>query len=121
MGIVLTGGSPRADVELAQRSEAAGFDHAFTIEFFHRHGYVRMIASAGAVADGYVGHPIATRSRHREVTRPLALRAFGPSLRAALLPSPLFFLPRTAALFGPADTLLCWHPGQQRLDMDNLI
>ena len=34
----------------------------------------RMIAAAGAVADGLVGHPIATRRWHREVTLP-GLRA----------------------------------------------
>jgi alkanesulfonate monooxygenase SsuD/methylene tetrahydromethanopterin reductase-like flavin-dependent oxidoreductase (luciferase family) len=34
----------------------------------------RMIATAGAVADGLVGHPIATRRWHREVTLP-GLRA----------------------------------------------
>lgn len=46
MGIILTGGSARGDVELAVRAEAAGFDAAFSIEFFNRHGY----AALGAIA-----------------------------------------------------------------------
>ena len=40
IGIILTAGSARGDVELAVRAEAAGFDGVFTIEFFNRHGYV---------------------------------------------------------------------------------
>ena len=46
-GLILTGGSARADVELAVRAEAAGFDSVFTIEFFNRHGFV----SLGAIAE----------------------------------------------------------------------
>ena len=34
IGLVLTGGSVRKDVELAQRAEAAGLDAVFTVEFF---------------------------------------------------------------------------------------
>ena len=33
-GLILTGGSASADVELAVRAEAAGFDAVFSIEFF---------------------------------------------------------------------------------------
>jgi probable F420-dependent oxidoreductase len=45
-GLILTAGSARADVELAIRAEAAGFDGVYSIEFFNRHGF----ASLGAVA-----------------------------------------------------------------------
>ena len=34
MGIILTAGGARADVELAKQAEAAGFDAVFTVEFF---------------------------------------------------------------------------------------
>src|SRR5215469_2259577 len=42
-----------------------------------------MIAAAGAVADGLVGHPIATRRWHTEVTLPLLERAGSRAGRAA--------------------------------------
>jgi probable F420-dependent oxidoreductase len=42
-----------------------------------------MIAAAGAVADGLVGHPIATRRWHREVTLPGLARAEASAGRAA--------------------------------------
>ena len=45
--LILTGGTARADVELARRAEAAGFDAAFAIEFMNRHGYVAL----GAIAE----------------------------------------------------------------------
>ena len=48
IGLILMGGSARADVELAQRAERAGFDSVFTIEFFNRHGYVPLGAIAQA-------------------------------------------------------------------------
>jgi probable F420-dependent oxidoreductase len=47
LGLILTAGSARADVELAKRAEAAGFDAVLTIEFFNRHGYVPL----GAIAE----------------------------------------------------------------------
>jgi probable F420-dependent oxidoreductase len=47
LGLILTAGSARADVELARRAEAAGFDAVLTIEFFNRHGY----APLGAIAE----------------------------------------------------------------------
>ena len=46
-GLILTAGSPRADVELAKRAEAAGFHGVYTIEFFNRHGF----AALGAIAE----------------------------------------------------------------------
>ena len=36
IGLVLTTGSARGDVELAMRAEAAGLDGVYTIEFFNR-------------------------------------------------------------------------------------
>ena len=47
LGLILTGGSARANVELARRAEAAGFDSVFAIEFFNQHGY----AVLGAIAE----------------------------------------------------------------------
>ena len=35
MGLILTGGSARGDVELAQRAEEAGFDSVFSIAFLN--------------------------------------------------------------------------------------
>lgn len=58
-GLILTGGSARADVELARRAEAAGFDGVFTIEFFHRHGYVPLGAIAEATRRVRLGTAIA--------------------------------------------------------------
>ncbi len=58
-GLVLTGGSARADVDLAIRAEAAGFDAVFTIEFFNRHGYVPLGAIAQATERIRLGTGIA--------------------------------------------------------------
>lgn len=59
IGMVLMGGSARADVELAVRAEAAGFDSAFTIEFFNRHGFVALGAMAQATSRIRIGTAIA--------------------------------------------------------------
>jgi len=59
MGIVLTGGSARGDLELAMRAEAAGFDAAFSIEFFNRHGYVTLGAIAARTRRLRIGTAIA--------------------------------------------------------------
>jgi probable F420-dependent oxidoreductase len=59
MGLVLTAGSARADVELARRAEAAGLDGVFTIEFFNRHGYVPLGAIAEATRRVAIGTGIA--------------------------------------------------------------
>jgi probable F420-dependent oxidoreductase len=59
LGLVLTGGSARADVALALRAEAAGLDGVFTIEFFHRHGYVPLGAIAQATRRVWIGTAIA--------------------------------------------------------------
>src|SRR5262245_16076687 len=59
IGIILTAGSARADVDLAIRAEAAGFDGVFTIEFFNRHGYVPLGAIAQATSRVRIGTAIA--------------------------------------------------------------
>ena len=59
IGLVLTGGSARADVELAVRAEAAGLDGVYTIEFFNRHGYVPLGAIAQATSRVRIGTAIA--------------------------------------------------------------
>jgi probable F420-dependent oxidoreductase len=58
-GLVLTAGTARGDVELAQRAEAAGFDAVFSIEFFNRHGYVPLGAIAQATSRVRIGTGIA--------------------------------------------------------------
>jgi alkanesulfonate monooxygenase SsuD/methylene tetrahydromethanopterin reductase-like flavin-dependent oxidoreductase (luciferase family) len=58
-GLILTGGSARADVELAVRAEAAGFDAVLSIEFFNRHGYVPLGAIAQATRRVRLGTGIA--------------------------------------------------------------
>jgi probable F420-dependent oxidoreductase len=59
IGLILTAGSPRADVELARRAEAAGLDGVYTIEFFNRHGYVPLGAIAEATQRVRIGTAIA--------------------------------------------------------------
>ena len=59
IGMILMGGSARADVELAQQAERAGFDSVFTIEFFNRHGYVPLGAIAQATERIRIGTGIA--------------------------------------------------------------
>jgi probable F420-dependent oxidoreductase len=59
IGLVLTGGSARADVDLAVRAEQAGLDAVFTIEFFNRHGYAPLGAIAQATSRVKVGTGIA--------------------------------------------------------------
>ncbi len=58
-GLILTGGSVRADVELGVQAEAAGFDAVFTVEFFNRHGYVPLAAIAQATERVAIGTAIA--------------------------------------------------------------
>jgi len=59
IGLILTGGSARADVELAVRAERAGLDSVFTIEFFNRHGYAPLGAIAQATERVKIGTGIA--------------------------------------------------------------
>jgi probable F420-dependent oxidoreductase len=58
-GLVLTAGSPSADLELAVRAEAAGFDGVYAIEFFNRHGFVTLGAIAHATSRVQIGTAIA--------------------------------------------------------------
>lgn len=46
IGLILTAGTARGNVELAMRAEAAGLDSVFSIEFFNQHGF----AVLGAIA-----------------------------------------------------------------------
>jgi probable F420-dependent oxidoreductase len=59
IGLILTGGSVRKDVELARRAEAAGLDSVFSIEFFNRHGYVPLGAIAQVTERVKIGTGIA--------------------------------------------------------------
>ncbi len=58
-GLILTGGSARADLDLAVRAEEAGFDAVFSIEFFNRHGFVVLGAIAQATSRVRIGSAIA--------------------------------------------------------------
>ena len=58
-GLILVSGSVRGDVELALRAEAAGFDAAFSIEFFNRHGFVPLAAIAQSTERIRIGTAIA--------------------------------------------------------------
>jgi probable F420-dependent oxidoreductase len=59
IGMILMAGSTTADIELAIRAEAAGFDSVFTVEFFNRHGYVPLGAIAQATSRIRIGTGIA--------------------------------------------------------------
>jgi probable F420-dependent oxidoreductase len=59
LGLILTAGSARGDVDLALRAEAAGFGAVFSIEFFNRHGYVPLGAIAQATERLRIGTAIA--------------------------------------------------------------
>jgi probable F420-dependent oxidoreductase len=59
IGLILTAGSVKGDVELALRAEAAGFDGVYSIEFFNRHGYVPLAAIAQATRRVRIGTAIA--------------------------------------------------------------
>lgn len=59
IGLILTSGTVRGDVDLAVRAEAAGFDSVLTIEFFNRHGYAPLGAIAQATRRIRLGTGIA--------------------------------------------------------------
>ena len=59
LGLILTGGGVRANVDLARRAEAAGFDSVFSIEFFNQHGFVVLGAIAEATKRVRIGTAIA--------------------------------------------------------------
>ena len=58
-GLILTGGSACANVELARRAEAAGFDAVFGIEFFNQHAFATLGAIAHATRRVRIGTGIA--------------------------------------------------------------
>ena len=57
--LVLTGGSARANVQLAERAEAAGFDAVYGIEFFNAHAFATLGAIAHATSRIRLGTGIA--------------------------------------------------------------
>jgi probable F420-dependent oxidoreductase len=59
IGLILTSGTARGDVEQAVAAEAAGFDGVYSIEFFNRHGYVPLGAIAHATRRVRIGTAIA--------------------------------------------------------------
>ncbi|MEN8181779.1 MAG: LLM class flavin-dependent oxidoreductase [Myxococcota bacterium] len=59
IGLILTGGSTRGNVELARRAEQAGFDLVMSVEFFNQHGYVVLGAIAEATSRVRIGTGIA--------------------------------------------------------------
>jgi probable F420-dependent oxidoreductase len=71
LGLILTSGSVRGDVEQAVRAEAAGFHGVYSIEFFNRHGYVPLAAIAErtqrvqlgtAIANAFIRTPLSHAS-----------------------------------------------------------
>ena len=58
-GLILMAGTVSADVALAQRAEAAGFDGVYSVEFFNRHGYVPLAAIAAKTERVRIGTAIA--------------------------------------------------------------
>lgn len=59
IGLILTGGSVRANVELAKRAERAGIDAVLSVEFFNQHGYTVLGAIAAETSRIRIGTGIA--------------------------------------------------------------
>jgi probable F420-dependent oxidoreductase len=59
LGLILTGGSVSANVDLARRAESAGFDSVFSIEFFNQHGFAVLGAISQATKRVRIGTGIA--------------------------------------------------------------
>ncbi len=59
LGLILTGGSPATEVDLAVRADAAGFRSVYTCDFFSSNALVRLAAIAGATTSIKVGTGIA--------------------------------------------------------------
>jgi probable F420-dependent oxidoreductase len=59
LGLILTGGSVSANVDLARRAEAAGLDSVFSIEFFNQHGFAVLGAISQATRRVRIGTGIA--------------------------------------------------------------
>ena len=59
IGLILTTGTARGNVDLAMRAEAAGFDSVFSIEFFNQNGFAVLGAIAQATERIRLGTGIA--------------------------------------------------------------
>ena len=59
LGLILTGGTAKANIALAQRAEAAGFDAVFSVEFFNAHAYATLGAIAVSTSRARLGTGIA--------------------------------------------------------------
>jgi probable F420-dependent oxidoreductase len=59
IGLILTGGSARSNVELATRAERAGIDAVFSVEFFNQHAFAVLGAIAQATQRLRIGTGIA--------------------------------------------------------------
>jgi len=59
IGMVLTAGSTRGNLDLAVRAEQAGFDSVYSVEFFNQHGYVVLGAIAASTERITIGTGIA--------------------------------------------------------------
>lgn len=59
LGLILTAGTTRGNLELAQRAERAGFDSVFTVEFFNQHAFAVLGAIAATTERIRIGTGIA--------------------------------------------------------------
>ena len=53
-GLILTGGTVRNNVALAERAERAGFDSVLSVEFFNQHAFA-VLGERDVVAHGSPG------------------------------------------------------------------
>src|SRR5207344_863665 len=58
-GLILTAGSTRGNLQLAQQAEQAGFDSVFTVEFFNQHAFAVLGAIAATTSRIGIGTGIA--------------------------------------------------------------
>jgi probable F420-dependent oxidoreductase len=58
-GLILTGGTVRGNIDLAQRAERAGFDTVLSVEFFNQHAFVTLAAIAETTQRIRIGTGIA--------------------------------------------------------------
>ena len=58
-GLILTAGSTRGNLRLAQQAEQAGFDSVFTVEFFNQHAFAVLGAIAATTSRIGIGTGIA--------------------------------------------------------------
>src|SRR6185369_15054310 len=59
LGLILTAGTTRGNLDLAQRAERAGFDSVFTVEFFNQHAFAVLGAIAATTERIRIGTGIA--------------------------------------------------------------